>query len=485
MSGLESTADVAVPAGVSIDQRAVLLSYLYALAVGLALGHFLLGIPIQLTDSFGNMLKLSTSWADLLYAEFTQRAYLRPMLWAELKLVYDASGGDYFSWFRGTHVVQVTALLLLYVGLVRPRTFRDAALIPFGLAVLVGSQTFAGTIREAFPINTFLTVLLFCVAAMHLALAGYRWWHDILALLLFAAAALTVESGLLVWVILVGAWLVGGRGVSRGGILALVALLAGYFYLRFAVLSVGSPSLLERSSGFGFGILEPAELTQRFGANPIGFYVYNVATSMLSVLIAEPTAGVFRATAAIVRGDIHPATVLNVMATASVTLLLARFVWRRRHLWRARRFDRDDQLVLVFGMVLVANAVISYPYTKDVIMSPAGALFAVAGFVAARDAVASLPDSMSPRQAVAIVASVVLLSGAWATRLAGAHLDLRTAAYAERNDWAYAEGLPDAERLRLNAADRALFETLRNDAVYVRPAPPSLDWPLRALLRDE
>ena len=92
--------------GDRVDRRAAWLSYGYALVVGLAMGHFLLGLPIQLTDSFGNMLKLSGSWGDLLYGEFTQNAYLRPLLWANLKLVYDLSGGDYFAWFRGVHVVR-------------------------------------------------------------------------------------------------------------------------------------------------------------------------------------------------------------------------------------------------------------------------------------------------------------------------------------------------------------------------------------------
>ena len=51
----------------TVDRRVMWASYAYALLVGLALGHFLLGIPIQLTDSFGNMLKLSATWPDLLY----------------------------------------------------------------------------------------------------------------------------------------------------------------------------------------------------------------------------------------------------------------------------------------------------------------------------------------------------------------------------------------------------------------------------------
>ena len=460
-------------------------SYAYALLVGLALGHFLLGIPIQLTDSFGNMLKLSATWPDLLYGEFTQQAYLRPLPWADLKLVYDLSGGDYFAWFRGVHVAQVVALVLLYVALVRPRTLIDALILPFGLAVLCGMHTFAGTIREAFPVNTFMTVLILCFVAAIVALAEHRWWNDALAMMLFVAAALTVESGLLVGVIFIGAGLVGGRGVSRAGLYGVAALFVGYFFMRFAVLDVGTPSLLERSSGFGFSMRDPDELVETFGANPTWFYLYNVVTSAVSVLFGEPTAGVFRATSSALRGDLQPSTIVGVVATTSVTAVVAVFAWCRRRAWLSRRFERDDQLVAIFVMVLVANAVISYPYTKDVIMSPAGAFFAIAGFVAARNVLAWLPGRVPRRVAVLALAVTALVSTTWAVRVLGTHLSLRTSAYSERNDWAYAEGSLASEGTVLTGGDAALFRQLRDDAIYGPPPPPPLRPPLGWLLGAE
>ena len=474
-----------VETAATVDRRVAWLSYGYALVAGLAMGHFLLGLPIQLTDSFGNMLKLSGSWSDLLYGEFTQNAYLRPLLWANLKLVYDLSGGDYFSWFRGVHVVQVLILVVLYVALVRPRTLLDAAVVPFGLAVLFGMHTFAGTIREAFPINTFMTILILCLAAAIVALGPYRWWNDILAMALFVLASLTVETGLLIWVIFVGAALVGGRGLSRVGLAALMVLLAGYFYVRFVMFDVGSPGLVERSSGFGFGVLDPDDLIARFGGNPIPFYLYNIVTSAMSVLLSEPTAGVFRVTSAIARGDVDAQMIINLVATVSVTAALAVFVWRRRNQWLARRFERDDRLVALFIMILAANAVISYPYTKDVIMSPAGAFFAVAGFAAIRNLLTWLPARISPRAATVALAAAALVSGAWAVRVVGTHLNLRTGAYVERNEWVYAESSLADEGVVLTEPDRQLMRQLRDDAIFVHPPPPPLEPPLRDLLGSE
>ena len=173
--------------------------------------------------------------------------------------------------------------------------------------------------------------------------------------------------------------------------------------------------------------------------------------------------------------------IMNLVATLSVTAALAVFVWHRRSEWLARRFVRDDRLVALFVMILAANAVISYPYTKDVIMSPAGAFFAVAGFVAVRNILTWLPSRVSPRMATVALAAAVLVSGTWAARVVGTHLNLRTGAYVERNEWAYADSALADEGVTLTEADRALMRTLRDEAIFVHPPPPPLAPPLRVL----
>ena len=450
-------------------------AYLFAGLVAAGVGHFQLGIPIQLTDSFGNMLKLEATWRDLMVQEFTSRAYLRPFLWAELKLVYDVSGGNYFPWFRGVHVAQVFGLVLLFVGLVRPRTWRDAALVPLGLAVLFGMHTFRGTVVEAFPVNTFLTVLLCCFAAAALALMTHRWWVDALAVLLFVIAALTVESGLLVAVIFVGAAIVGARGVSKAGLAAIVLLFVGYFVLRFSVLDVGSPGLAERSSGYGFRILDPQELVARFGESPFWFYVYNVGTSALSVLFSEPRAGTFGLLYGFTTGDPYPPAILNVVASTCATVMIGAYAWRRRREWLAWRFDHDDRLVLLFAIVLGANATISYPYTKDVIMSPAGAFFAAAVFAAARGLLSDVVRPLRAPDAAAALARCAVLGTTWAFRFVALPLGLREAARTVRTQWAYVDDWLVRQSITLQLPrERALLQRLRDDAIYRYPAPPRL-----------
>ena len=461
------------------------LAYGYGLLVALALGHFLLGLPIQLSDSFGQMLKLSVPWKELLYGEFTQQGFMRPLMWGELKLVYDLSGGNYFAWFRGAHVVEVVALVMLYVSLVRPQTLRDVAVLPLGLAVLFGIHTFQGTVREAFPLNHFMAVLIYCFVAANLVMGRYRLVNDVLGVLLFVIAALTIESGLLVCVILVGGVLVGAKGISRAAVAALLLLLIGYFILRFPVLGVGAPDLMERSSGFGFRILDPPELVERFGSNPLGFYLYNIVSSAVSVLLSEPQSGVFWVTQQTLRGDVDLATWISPIACVCATALVSVFVWRRRRAFAAWRLDRDDQLVALFVMVLLANAVISYPYQKDVVMSPAGAFLAVAVFVAARNILAWLPAVASPRMAMLALAGFALTGTTWAIRVTDAHLGLRAGAHVERNEWAYVEISLAEDGVVLTESDRALFRTLHEDALFRHPAPPPLSLPLSVLFGSE
>src|SRR5438094_10672560 len=95
--------DAAADRGVMVSRAAVVAACVYGVLVAAGLGHFLLGIPIQLTDRFANMLKLDTPWGQLMHGEFIERSDLRPFLWADLKPVYDAYGGTYLAAFLSVH----------------------------------------------------------------------------------------------------------------------------------------------------------------------------------------------------------------------------------------------------------------------------------------------------------------------------------------------------------------------------------------------
>ena len=444
-------------------------SYGYAALLAVTLGYFLLRIPIQVNDSFVNIAVLDRPFWDLMLDIIAQPGYLRPGIWAALKGVYDLSGGDYFYWYRWTQVLQVVAVIWLFIRLVRPTTAAGAAVLPLALAVLVGSHTFAWTVREAFPINTFLTIVVLCLAAVNLVFANYRWWNDVGVAILFVVAALTVESGLLVGVIVVGGKILRLRGVSTGGTVAVVALMLAYFWIRFGLLSVGVPSLADREAGFGFERYGGPELVSMFGASPLGFYVYNVVSSITGVLTAEPRDGVWRLTRSFVEGTPDSRLIVSVLASGLATGVLCRFGWRRRRAWRDWNLQRDDQLVLLFVLVLVANATMSYAYTKDVIMSPAGVFFAAAVFPASRDVVELLPMMGRGGRAAAVLV-LATLSVTWGIRQVGIHAGLARTSVQVREQWAYIGDWIEQRYDEPGPSVTALSRHLQDDAVIRHPA---------------
>jgi hypothetical protein len=456
------------------DRRWVVVSHAYALTVAAAIGYFLMRIPIQVGDAFTALQSLQTSFGALVRDQFFQAGYLRPGLWAEMKLVHDLSGGEYFYWFRTTQVLQVTVLLALFVHVLRPRTPRDAVVVPLAVAVLIGSHTFAWTVREAYPINTFLTILLCCVAAAALSSGPARWWTSPAAVLLFAVSALTVETGLLVWVILATGYLIGWRGVSYSGVVWTTALLAGYFALRFLILANGLPGLSERDSGFGFTRYAPQEIQAMFAANPILFYAYNVLVSLATVLVAEPRNGVFDLTRGIAEGQVDPALVIGFLASTLASAVVFRYVWTRRRSWWSLSFSHEDRLVVVFFVVLLANAAMSFAYTKDVIMSPAGLLYAAAVYVAVRDLVQRPASSTAARLAVAAV--VLVLSVTWAIRSVGLHAALDRTAGSVREEWADVEQrlVRMGRASGVSLSPTGLARQLQDDANLRHPSRPQL-----------
>ena len=367
----------------------LLLSYGAAVLMSATLGYFLLRVPIQTTDSFTNILLLDAPFMDVLRTGI-EPGYLRPGLWAQLKIVYDLSQGEYFYWFRWTAVVEVLCVLLPFTAVLRPVTAPAALVFPLALAVLVGHHAFAWTIREAFPVNAYLTNVIFCAVVVNLTLGAYRWWKDVVVVAIVIAAVTSLESGLLVGGIVVAGYLLGMRGVSRAGVGVVLALIAAYFVLRFGVLGTGLPSLIERESSFGFERYSGEELSRIFEGRVHVFYAYNVIASVLGTLFAEPRDGMWRLTRSLLDGSPDPRLLVGVVSSSIATGLIGRYVWVRREFWRRWELERGDRIVMLFVLVLLANAGISFAYTKDVIMSPAGYFYAAAFFVGCRHYVDSL-----------------------------------------------------------------------------------------------
>ena len=434
-------------------------------------------IPIQMTDSLIPLLdaQRTPSVAAAFASGATNAGYFRPLRAAQIQAVYEVANGHYFAAFKGYQAVFVVIVFALFVTALEIDSRERLAALLFALTVLVGLHTFRGTVWEAYPVNHSLEVVAFCLLALVLARSKGGMWTDGAAALTFVAAAFTVESGLLVWVVMVAAWLAGARGISRRGVLIVSGLLVGYLAIRFAYLRTGVPALSERSSGFGLRQLGPDELQQRFGAHPYVFYAYNVMSSILTVLFSEPRAGVWTIPAEYLRGRVAAGTVINVLSSAITTTAIAWFVVRRIPVWLRLRFDRDDQLMLVALAMLAANAVISYSYTKDEIMGPAGVFYAIAAFVAVAHVLRSADRSGPRNAAVALTMALFVAASGWVVRTAGLHYQMHLMTFYDRNEWVYVDDwLVRQKSTPTTTEGKALVQQLRNDAIERRTIDPYL-----------
>ena len=426
--------------------------------------------PIQVSDSLQELLDVQQSpslWATFV-AHSPRGPFLRPLKQVQTKVLFDMAAGHYWLVFRGFHALLIAAALFLFIRALRVQTWSDVAAAVFALTVFTGLHTFRGLVREAFPINLYLESVLGCLVVLNLAQSRGSVWTDLAAAVTFVVASLTVESGVLVWVVVVAAWAFGMRGVTWRGVSAVTLLLVAYLGARFA-LSITTPGLdVGRDSGFGTRMLETGELATRFGANPSWFYVYNAGTSILSVLFSDPDRGVFNTVRTWLQGE-FPARLYLSVVTSAITTALIVFVVVARWRGRAPKMPASHtQLVSIFGVVLIANAVVSYAYTKHEIISVAGAFYALAAYVAVRHAIGYQVGAPG-RAALCLLLGA--LACAWAFRSAGVHHMLQTQAFRERVEWARLDPERIAERgYPSDARARALTAQLRRDALDLRIA---------------
>ena len=442
-------------------------AYALAFLMALAIACDLLWMPVQVADALGEILDASRS--PSVYASFVEsvdnKDYLRPLRIAQIKVLFDAAQGQhYWLVYRGFHALLLVAGMMLFVRALRVSTMTDFAAAAFALVVLTGLHTFRGNVREAFPINHFLEIAVFCLLTLNLALMRPGMVIDALAAVIFVVASLTLESGLLVWVVAVSAWVVGWRGISSRGVALMTILLAGYLYLRFVYLATGMPTAAGRSSGFLFQMLDPPDVDRLFGANPLWFYVYNIGASVGSVLFSEPQSGVFRAIGDWLAGSPRLLRVMLPVVTSGITTMV--LVWAAmRRLSGPRQWDDTGRHIAVFAAVLIGSAALSYKYTKDEIMSTAGIFYALAAFAAVREL---LPFAARLRLPAGIAIALLLgtLSLAWSTRSAGLHYVLRSQAAKHQMDWVVLPGVWHRAGLWPDTpAEQRLITQLRSDAV--------------------
>ena len=142
-----------------------ILAWTLAAIFAASIAYDLLRMPVQVYDSLGELLDAQASagpWQSFAGAVFTE-GYFRPLRVAQIKVLFDLADGHYWLVYRGWHALLICAAFALFVRSLRVRSQTDFAAAAFALVVLMGMHTFPGTVREAFPINHFLEIVVACL----------------------------------------------------------------------------------------------------------------------------------------------------------------------------------------------------------------------------------------------------------------------------------------------------------------------------------
>jgi hypothetical protein len=241
----------------------------------------------------------------------------------------EALGGRYHLVFRGYHALAGVILIALFVWVCRARSWTDVAALAAALAVLTGMHTFVGLFRESFPVNHYLIVAVSALATFALAQSRGGWLADLAAIVLLGSAALTFESGLLVWPVAVAAYAGGLRGISGRGIVLMTAVVVLYAGLRVGYLGKQGAGVGERGTGFGSGALTQEEQIERFGNRPLVLYAYNATMTAASVLLSQPQIGRFTVVSAWNNGSLPPVFIVQIASSLLTTALIAWYVFSR------------------------------------------------------------------------------------------------------------------------------------------------------------
>jgi len=462
--------------GTALRSPATILAIVLATLITIPLADSLYRIPIQVSDSLEPIVIAAKydSAQHLLRDSLTfSPTTFRPLRYLQaraLLAISQATGLTYHAVFRGLHVVLLLMLIALFVAAVRVRDWPDLVAFTIAFPVLLGIHTFLSMLIEAFPVNHFAQVGVSAMVLFVLAQHRPHWFVPVVGCVLLALTLSVVESGAMVWVIVICCAAAGLPGVNRTTVIATTVVFAGYLVLRH-VLGISSPGIGGHGSGFGDRFYSPEELAQRFGAHPLGFMLYNVTGGLASLLFAEPRQGVYSLLAAWRQGEVHPVVLINVISSSVTTALL---IWyaaarlpRRRSAW-----SDADRMFVAACMAFIVNAAFNAVYMKDEIMSPGGLFYAVATFVAVRALIASLPTRTIAATSLA-TCFLVTIAGLWTFRVVGEHYQLRYHAFTTRNDWVevlrpdkHAEWPEDPNEL-------AVTRRIRTEAIARRTTSPS------------
>lgn len=365
--------------------------------------------PYPISDSIGHFEDVARRQASAFLVPSS--AYYRPFFYLTLSGIWHAAPSVHaaLTTVRLLHIVPILALVALLIGHVRPRSAVEAGAAMLAVAALIGAPGLRDNLE--LPLSyTIVGMPALLGAWLLLERRPGAWQAAGIAALALVAIGFK-EQGLVVLPLIVVAWWLRAPGAS--GRMAASAVLLGVVYVAFRLAYHDDRlPLFEQDVGFGFERMSPSDAEERFGAFPLGIFVYSSLSTIANVLFAEPTEGVFRIVYAFRERAAEPWHAVHLASSAALTALIA---W-----WGAGAIRRDGirshegRLFLLMLVVLAATGALSFNYSRDRLGGMAVPLYAVAAFYAAR-ALAARASVTLPRAAAA-AAMLILLAAGWQLR---------------------------------------------------------------------
>ena len=422
-----------------------------------AIAYASLDVEFHSGDTFRHLDVASRStWFELGHSVFDASGdFHRPLYDILTKVVFQIAGGPDQVVFRLVHAGMLLLWYLLLWALVRPRTASG------GVAFLIGAACFTGLHTTHFmligtPLNECLMVTLGVFAGYALLNRTRGWGVDLSAFLLSMTVPFAQEAGLLVPLLFVAAYLFGAGAVSRRTVVASCLPLAFYASIRAFSSAPVVPGWYFQGTGFLGRSLEPAEQEALFGAFPMVMYLYNITASLSTVLVSEPRAGVVTLLNAAADRHVFLWQIVHIVTSVASTGLIA--VWMLRARWTPAR----RALALTACAVIVLNACFGFLYTRDRIVSAAGASYALLLALAVSDACRRWRTASrgEPGRLVLATALAVVTVG-WTVRAAGAFSWLNDYAWEAKQEWADEDWRPPSDVDLDDPGTRRLMEELR------------------------
>lgn len=357
-------------------------------------------------------------------------SYYRPLFYLMVSAIWHNAGtlDAALAWLKLVQIVAVLLLVVLFILHLRPRTFLDAAAASVAVAVLIGSPGFRDNLE--LPLS-YTTVGMPLVLIVWILLNRQpRPGHAPLIVALTLIAIGFKEQGLVIVPVVVAAWWMRAPGATRGVAATLAAIAVAYVLFRLHWRAEWP--VFEQAIGLGFTEIEVPEATARFGAFPYFVYAYSGASTMASLLFAEPARGVFRIVEAWSQGRAQAWQFAHVGASIGLTSVIA---WWGVHSLRIKGgWSTESRAFVTLAVVLLACGALSFNYSRDRLAGMAVVFYAVAAFFALR-AAASRAVEASPGRFTAAALAVFVLAVAWQTRAIATIEYVRATAWRNHMEW--------------------------------------------------